>query len=512
MKLTSTDAADFPRALYTAEQTRQLDQLAIDSGIVGIQLMKRAGRAAFEQLLKHFPEPSSITVYCGAGNNAGDGYVIAALAAQRRIPVRLIAVGDPQKLSGEAAEARDYAFQEGVEAEALADVLKKPPTEGVIVDALLGTGISGEVRPAYAEAIEQINQAGLPVLAVDIPSGLEADTGAILGSAVRAALTVTFIGVKQGLLSGRGPALCGELIFAGLGVPESVYAQVPSECRRFVLAEALSALPSRAEDAHKGDFGHVMIIGGDTGYGGAAIMAAEAAARTGAGLVSLATRPEHVAPALTRRPELMVCGVTSGQELEPWLARPTVLVVGPGLGQSPWSEQMLQQALQSGLPVVLDADALNLLAAHRPAVAEARNNWILTPHPGEAARLLQSGTAEVQRDRFAAVATLQQRYGGAVILKGAGSLMRSVEGPTELINAGNPGMASGGMGDVLSGILGGLLAQGLSVTQAAVLGAGLHAEAADLAVGDWGERSLLATDLVPALCQLLQAETGHVRI
>ncbi len=508
MKLTSTDAPDFPRALYTAEQTRQLDQLAIDSGILGIQLMKRAGRAAFEQLLKHFPEPSSITVYCGAGNNAGDGYVIAALAAQRCIPVRLIAVGDPQKLSGEAADARDYAFQEGVKAEALT----KPPSEGVIVDALLGTGIRGEVRPAYAEAIEQINQAGLPVLAVDIPSGLEADTGAVLGMAVNATLTVTFIGVKQGLLSGRGPALCGELVFAGLGVPESVYDQVASESRRLLLTEALAALPARAVDAHKGDFGHVMIIGGDTGYGGAAIMAAEAAARTGAGLVSLATRPEHVAPALTRRPELMVCGVTSGQELEPWLARPTVLVVGPGLGQSPWSEQMLQQALQSGLPVVLDADALNLLATNRPAVAESRDNWILTPHPGEAARLLQSGTAEVQRDRFAAVKSLQRRYGGAVILKGAGSLVRGAEGLTELVSAGNPGMASGGMGDVLSGVLGGLLAQGLNVTQAAALGAGLHAEAADLAVGDWGERSLLATDLVPALCQLLQAETGHGHI
>lgn len=505
MKLTSTDAPDFPRALYTAEQTRQLDRRAIDSGISGIQLMKRAGRAAFEQLLQHFPGPSVITVYCGAGNNAGDGYVIAALAAQRRIPVRLMAVGDPQKLTGEAAQARDYAYQEGVQAEAL----KAPPAEGVIVDALLGTGIRGEVRPAYAEAIDQINQTGLPVLAVDIPSGLDADTGAVLGVAVRASLTVTFIGVKRGLLSGRGPALCGELVFAGLGIPESVYAQVPGECRRLVLAEALAALPARAVDAHKGDFGHVMIIGGDKGYGGAAIMAAEAAARTGAGLVSLATRPEHVAPALTRRPEIMVCGVTSGQELEPWLARPTVLVVGPGLGQSPWSEQMLQQALQSGLPVVLDADALNLLAAQRPSVAEARNNWILTPHPGEAARLLDSVTDQVQQDRFAAVAALQKRFGGAIILKGAGSLVATPDGLTGLVTAGNPGMASGGMGDVLSGILGGLLAQGLSVSRAAELGAELHAEAADLAVGDWGERSLLATDLIPAVCQLLQAEAEH---
>ncbi|WP_051235040.1 bifunctional ADP-dependent NAD(P)H-hydrate dehydratase/NAD(P)H-hydrate epimerase [Marinimicrobium agarilyticum] len=506
MKLTSADASGFPRDLYTAEQTRELDRRAVEAGTAGIQLMKRAGRTAFEQLLNHFPAADRVTVYCGAGNNAGDGYVVAALAAQRRLSVSVITVGEPDKLKGEAAQARDYARQEGVEFMPLGAA----PKAGVIVDALLGTGVSGEVRPHYAEAIEQINQSGLPVLAIDLPSGLAADSGAVLGVAVQATVTVTFIGVKQGLLTARGAALCGELVFARLGVSDAVYDAVPSNCRRLALSEILPTLGRRAPDAHKGAFGHVMVIGGDTGFGGAAIMAAEAAARAGAGLVSLATRPEHVAPMLTRRPEIMVCGVTSGQELEPWLARPTVLVVGPGLGQSPWSEQMLQQALQSGLPLVLDADALNLLAAHQPA-GKARDNWILTPHPGEAARLLQTQTAEVQRDRFAAVHQLQHRYGGAAILKGAGSLVCSEPGRTGLVAAGNPGMASGGMGDVLSGLLGGLLAQGLSVGSAAELGACLHAEAADLAVGDWGERSLLATDLIPAFCQLLSLESENER-
>jgi len=501
MKLTLSEQTPSPEALYTAGQTGELDRLAIQSGIAGIQLMKRAGRAAFRALLKRYPSVEQMTVYCGAGNNAGDGYVIAALAAEQRLPVRLIAVGDPQKLTGEAAQARDYAQQEGVAFESVGAA----PKVGVIVDALLGTGLKGEVRPAYAEAIEQINQSGLPVLAVDIPTGLEADTGHVLGTAVQADATVTFIGVKRGLLTGRGPALCGELIFADLGVPREIYAQLPSDVVPLSLSQGLAQLTRRAADAHKGDFGHVMVIGGDKGYGGAAMMAAEAAARIGAGLVSLATRPEHVAPALTRRPELMVCGVTSGQELEPWLARPTVLVVGPGLGQSPWSEQMLQQALQSGLPLILDADALNLIAANRPAAVEKRDDWVLTPHPGEAARLLGSTSSEVQRDRFAAITELQSRYGGAMILKGAGTLVKGSAGPVGLVSAGNPGMASGGMGDVLSGVLGGLLAQGLSPADTARLGACLHAESADLALGDWGERSLLATDLVPALCQLLQA-------
>jgi len=510
MKLISADPASLPDSLYTAEQVRELDRLAIASGISGAQLMKRAGRAAFTQLLSVHPEPERISVYCGGGNNAGDGYVLAGLAAQRRIPHRLIALSDPDKLKGEAAQARDFALQEGVVPE-LFSPETPPPDCGVIVDALLGTGLKGQVRTDYAQAIAQINATGLPVLAVDIPSGLDADTGAVLGSGVAADWTVTFIGLKRGLFTGRGPALCGQVIFAGLHLSERLYAQVTSRVERLALPNLLAGLPARAADAHKGHFGHVMVIGGDTGFGGAAMMAAEAAARSGAGLVSLATRPEHIGPALTRRPELMVCGVTSGQELEPWLERPDVLVVGPGLGRSPWSEQMLQQALNSGLPLVLDADALNLLAAQRPAAAQARDNWVLTPHPGEAARLLGCRGMDIQADRFAAVTELQSRYGGAVILKGAGSLVLGETSPGEdgsigLVTAGNPGMATGGMGDLLSGLVGGLLAQGLSPTQSARLGASLHAEAGDLAVGDWGERSLLATDLITPLCQLLQAD------
>lgn len=490
--------------LYTASEVYALDAAAIAGGIPSIQLMKRAGRAAFELLLERFPAPALISVYCGAGNNGGDGYVLAALAAQRKLSVQVIQLTAPEKLSGEARQAYDFAVQEGVNILSFAQAVA--PSSGVIVDALLGIGLRGAPAGEFAAAIEQINSTGLPVLALDIPSGLDADTGAVAGSVVQAHITISYIALKRGLLTGRGPAVCGELVLADLDVPASTYAEVLPSVERLNLAELLPLLPPRAADAHKGDFGHVMVIGGDTGYGGAALMAAEAAARTGAGKVSVATRPEHVFAIIARRPEIMASGVVSGQELEVLLARPTLLVVGPGLGRTPWSEQMLQQAIKSGLPLVLDADALNILAEGRvvPVAGHQQHSaWLLTPHPAEAARLLGITTAEVQADRFAAARAISSRYNASVILKGAGSLVASVDELIGVVTDGNPGMASGGMGDVLSGILGGLMAQGLSAHDAARLGAVVHACAADLAAEDLGQRSLLATDLIPYLGQLL---------
>lgn len=490
--------------LYTSSEAYALDAAAIASGIPSIQLMKRAGRAAFDLLVERFPAAELVSIYCGGGNNGGDGYVVAALAAQRLLPVQVIQLTAPEKLTGEARQAYDFALQEGVRMQPFAQAVA--PTTGVIVDALLGIGLRGAPTEEFAQAIEQINRSRLPVLALDLPSGLNADTGAVSGCAVQAQVTMSFIALKRGLLTGRGPAVSGELVLANLDVPAVAYNGVSSSAERLVLNELLELLPARAADAHKGDFGHVMVIGGDTGFGGAALMAAEAAARTGAGKVSVATRPEHVAAILARRPEVMACGVVSGQELEPLLARPTLLVVGPGLGRSPWSEQMLQQAVKSGLPLVLDADALNILAEGRvvPAAAQQQHSsWLLTPHPAEAARLLGITTAEVQADRFAAVRALGARYNASVILKGAGSLVAAADGLVGVVTDGNPGMASGGMGDVLSGILGGLMAQGLSAHDAARLGAVVHACAADLAADDMGQRSLLATDLIPYLGQLL---------
>lgn len=485
-----------PIALHTAAGSRALDRLAIDQlGIPGAHLMQRAGRAAFAALLRRWPEVGQIHVLCGTGNNGGDGFVIAALAKARGIPVWLWQVGDPAKIGGDALLAKQMAEREGVVGQPFdAGALK----HGVIVDALLGTGLGGAVRPPFADAIAAINASRLPVLAVDIPSGLCSDTGSELGVAVRADLTVTFIALKQGLLTGRGPALCGELLFDDLQLPADLLAQVEPSARRLDLAELNRLLPRRARDAHKGHFGHLLVVGGDHGFGGAALMAAEAAARLGAGLVSVATRAEHLAALLARRPEVMAHAVRSGQELAPLLARASAVVIGPGLGQSSWGEQLLAAALASALPLVVDADALNLLARLPPV---RRDDWLLTPHPGEAARLLGSDTAAIARDRFAAVRALQQRFGGAVILKGSGSLVADEMG-VSICPYGNPGMASGGMGDVLSGVLGGLLAAGEAIGDVARLGVCLHGRAADLAAAEQGERGLLATDLIPRLQRL----------
>jgi NAD(P)H-hydrate epimerase len=488
--------------LFTAAQTRELDRIAIEEhGISGIRLMTRAGQAAFDLLLRRWPDPAHLHVFCGVGNNGGDGYIVAALAAERGIPTSVYQVGDAAKIRGDALEARVHALSSGVDVFAL----ETEPSlrEGVIVDALLGTGLSGEVRPAYAFAIGCINNSGLPVLALDVPSGLCSDTGRDLGSVVKADCTITFIACKRGLLTGAAVRYRGDLEVCDLEVPAGCYAALEADGERLDLEDCLLSMPPLPADAHKGLLGSAVLVGGDHGFAGACAMAAEAAARCGAGLVSVATRPDHVAAIVARRPEVMARGIVGATELVELLSGASAVAVGPGLGQSPWSEQLLHKVLDSSIPLVVDADALNMMARLPANPALHRENWILTPHPGEAARLLQVSTVEIEADRFAAVRGLQQRYGGVVILKGSGTLVCA--GQRVFVSTyGNPGMASGGMGDVLSGVLVSLLAQGLAPLQAACLGVCLHGQAADLAAGKT-PRGLLATDLMPHLRQLLGA-------
>jgi NAD(P)H-hydrate epimerase len=368
------------------------------------------------------------------------------------------------------------------------------------VDAILGTGLEREVEGLWREAIEAMNAHPAAILALDIPSGLHADTGAILGAAIQAAATLTFIGLKQGLFTGQGPACCGALSFAGLGVPSDIHSIIHPACWRYTGEDLPALLPRRPRSAHKGHFGHVLVIGGDLGLAGAARLAAEAAARSGAGLVSVATRAVHAGWQAAARPELMFHGVETPDELTPLLSRATVIAIGPGLGREEWGRTLLRAVLASDRPLVLDADALNLLAAE-PAF---RDDWILTPHPGEAARLLKMTPAQVEADRFTAVEDVALRYGGVALLKGAGSLIASQsDGLVALSAAGNPGMASGGMGDVLTGVIAALVAQGLAPFAAAQAGAYLHGQAGDLAAQAGGERGLVATDLLPFLRQLV---------
>ncbi len=490
-----------PRLLYSAEGTRELDQRAIAAGIPGERLMDRAGSGAFAVLRRNWPEGRRILVLCGAGNNGGDGWVVARLAQEAGLKPVVHALVPEQRLQGDARTMAERARVEGV------PVIEGEPEDlsgfDLVVDALLGTGIRGAPREPFDRVIRAVNDSGLPVLAVDIPSGLDADTGAAAGAVIEASATVTFIGVKQGLLTARGPACCGRVYFDSLRVPEEVFRAVPASCERPDPDEVNQ--PSRRRDAHKGDFGHVLIIGGDHGYAGAAAMAGQAAARCGAGLVSVATRSEHGGPLVVRQPELMATAVGAPRELDALLERATVLAVGPGLGQQEWGRGLLDRALESGLPMVLDADALNLLAAR--SALPALEGSVLTPHPGEAGRLLGMETAEIQRDRFAALALLVENTGAAVVLKGAGTLVGApgLERPA-LIDAGNPGMATGGMGDVLTGIIAGLLAQGLSAPRAAVTGSLLHGLAADFCAAEHGEQGMLATDLLPWMRTLLNGK------
>lgn len=498
--------------LYTAAQTRELDRLAIqglpdgEPGVPGIVLMKRAGRAALDILQECWPRPEVITVYCGSGNNGGDGYILAALAQERGLPVAVVEVGDAGQRRGDAKLARDFALATGVPFQSLDTAA---PANGVIVDALLGTGLAGAARSPCREAIQSINASGLPVLAIDIPSGLDSDTGAIAGGAqgvaVKADLTVSFIALKRGLFTACGPEHCGEIFYDDLEVAPAIFESVQGEVSRLDLDEERLHLPARKRDAHKGVFGHVLVIGGEQGYGGAALMAAETAARCGAGLVSVATRACHVSGMLARRPELMVHAVDNHHALEPLLAKASVIVLGPGLGREPWAEQLFYHALQytaaHDVPVVLDADALYLLTEKR-LIKTWPARCVLTPHPGEAAHLLGCGVDAVSSDRFAAVQQLATAFRATVVLKGAGTLVASGTS-LALCAYGNPGMASGGMGDVLSGVIAALLAQKFSLCDAAQLGVCVHAAAADELAQAEGERGLLATDLIPVIRRLL---------
>lgn len=489
---------------YRVQDVRELDRQAIElHNIPGLRLMSRAAHAAFDRLNFVWPGIQKLAVYCGTGNNGGDGYLIAALARQRGILTTVYELGNGEKIVGDALSAKSHALEVGVDIKAFDPA--QPVDAEVIVDALLGTGLKRLVTGNYAAAIETINGCGLPVLCLDIPSGLSSDTGRVLGCAIRAAHTVTFIGLKQGLLTGQGPEYCGVIHYSDLAVPSEVFDAVAPSCFRLNLSELQNLLPPRSRDAHKGSNGRVLILGGDKGFGGAVIMASGAATRSGAGLVSVATQESNVSALLSRFPEVMARSVSSGQEINSLAAETDVIVIGPGLGQSSWSEQLMQVACDASKKMVVDADALNLLAEQPGYANIGKQRWILTPHPGEAARLLGISTAEVESDRFAAVRALQQRYGGVAILKGAGTLIADTEN-ISISEYGNPGMATGGMGDVLSGILAALLAQGLSLVEAAKLGVCVHGSAADRAVLNGGEIGLLATDLLLPIRELLNGQ------
>lgn len=494
-----------PANLYSADAVRNLDAITIDEfQISGYELMKRAGKALFNHLQNRYPIAKHIIVLCGSGNNAGDGYVVAKLAMQSGYKVSVVSLIDPAKLQGDAKTAWKDWHSLSHQLVALSQNLVEQAD--VVVDALLGTGLQRDLEGEWAEAVQVINQSDTPVIAVDVPSGLCADTGRVAGYAINATSTMSFVGLKRGLLTHLGVDYCGELLFDDLSIPEGVYKRQLPQAMCLDWVKIRHHLKLRKYSSHKHQHGHVVVLGGDKGMPGAARMAAEAALRAGAGLVTIVSHEEHAAVMLSGRPELMFSASADGHVSSDLLSQATAIVIGPGMMDSTWSRNLLSAALQSHVPKLIDAGALRLLSVEDDG---QRDDWILTPHPGEAASLLGESTSVVQNSRFTSAELLQQKYGGYIVLKGAGSLLQSPKSANEKLPQvcpyGNPGMASAGMGDVLSGVIGSFLAQGYGLEQASQLGLCIHSLAGDLAAKD-GQTGLLASDLFAHIRQLVNAQ------
>lgn len=479
------------KKLYQISQVRLLENIAINNYAMSQQqLMQSAGHAAFSDLIATWPHIQKIVVICGKGNNGGDGYVVANYANENQLEVAIRYVGDIPSPGSSAFEAYMACCKTEIDIKPFD--LHEVYSAELIVDAIFGIGLHRALTSEYVNIIQKMNASNLPILAIDVPSGLNADTGQINGIAVKACVTSTFIALKCGMFTGRGPEFCGKIICHDLSIDPAAFATAQPIAHLIPYQKIHAVLPPRVRDANKGLFGHVLVVGGYHGMAGAARLAAEAALRAGAGLVSVATLPEHVAVITTERPEIMCHGVMNAKELQPLLQKATVVVLGPGLGTFMWSKEMLNSVFSCDKPLVVDADALNLLAEN----PQAKTNWILTPHPGEASRLLHRQVEEIQSNRFESVRALQAKYKGVSILKGAGTLVKSELADIGVCPAGNPGMSSAGMGDVLSGILGGLLAQKISLDDAAEVGVLIHAIAADQLAAKSGERGMIASDLM----------------
>jgi len=499
---------DLTDKLYSVDSVVQLEQIAINqSAIPAYELMKRAGKAVFDLINSRYTKSQKVLVLCGAGNNAGDGYVVARLAKQAGFDVHLLSLIDPTSLKNEALLAyKDWISVADVDTADLSLI----DDADIIIDALLGTGLTREVSGVWADWINAVNQSEKAVIAVDVPSGLVADTGAIAGCAIRAKTTVSFIGLKQGMFTAQAKDVCGEIMYHDLALPDDIYSKVDADAC-LLKAVDYSLLPQRKASSHKGKFGHVLIVGGNVGMPGAVILAATAALRTGAGLVTVLTVTENLEAVITAVPEAMVrtCEPGSLSEVfkESLVNSVTHIAIGMGLGQDDWSLEMLRYCVQLNKTMLIDADALNLIAQHEITV---NTPLVITPHPGEAARLLSTETelnsADIQKNRFDAVKKLYEMFDTgeplSVILKGSGTLIFNGK-KVKVCSLGSPAMAAPGMGDVLSGIVIALLAQGITLSDAAELAVCLHAAAAEKVI-DGKTRGLIASDIIDFLPKVLQ--------
>ncbi len=499
--------------LVGAAEMREIDRAAIvELGIPSLTLMERAGHAVADAAAELAGERGRVVVVCGAGNNGGDGYVAARLLREAGRTVRVVALVGAERLGPDARAVREHAERAGVPVDG--GGLRAPLPAGpgdVVVDAIFGTGLGRPPEGSFAEAIAAIEAArlaGARILAVDVPSGLSADTGHPLGPCVRADRTVTFAFAKRGLAVEPGLSLAGEVTVVDIGIPPEAARRVPTGCELLTEAEARALVPARARDAHKGDAGRLLVVAGSPGKTGAAHLALTGALRGGAGLVTLAARAAVLPFALAGRPEAMSFslagdGPLGRGDLAPLLeaARDVdALAIGPGIPRGPETGELLRALLTgAGKPAVVDADGLNALASEPSLLAGLGVPLLLTPHPGEMARLCGTTIAEVQADRIRIAASRARAWDATVILKGARTVVADPAAPPTVVPTGNPGLATGGTGDVLTGLCGALLAGGFPPAAAGRVAAWVHGRAGDLAAARFGERGLVAGDLGEAI-------------
>ena len=515
------------RPIFTASEMRALDARAIQQlGIPGPRLMENAGAGAAQVIASEFVpiRGKRVLILCGKGNNGGDGFVVARRLTARGARVRVVLVGDRSEIKGDAAVAMKRwrgKITEMAEQQAVAALPGDLADADVIVDALLGTGLTGPARGLFAAAIAAVNRSERPVVALDLPSGLSSDQGAVLGPTVRALLTVTFAGYKRGLLLHPGAANAGRVAVVDIGIPPS---DVEQSIQSFLLEEAdiRQHFPPRRPDSHKGTFGHLLVVAGSIGKTGAAGLTGRAALRSGVGLCTIAT-------AVSQQP--IVAGLGLEAMTEPLPETPTqtisskareriaelasrtdAVALGPGISLDPDTQELIRGLIADVPdPMVVDADALSALAGHLDILHRAAGPRALTPHPGEMARMLGSTIADVQSDRFETVRSFCTEHGVSLALKGAGTVIGGPDGRLFVNPTGNPGMAKGGSGDVLTGMVGAFLARGLDALTALQAGCFLHGMAGDLARAERGEESLLAGDIVESICSAMTGSRGARR-
>ncbi len=499
--------------LVGSAEMHEIDRTAIDAfGIPALTLMDRAGRAVAEAALDAAGPKGRFVVICGGGNNGGDGFVAARLLCGAGRDARVFALVPAEKLSPDARAVREQAQRAGVPIDEGVELAPLDAGVGdVVVDAIFGTGLSRAPEGTFAEAIARIDTArvaGARVVAVDVPSGLSADTGKPLGPCVRADRTVTFGFDKRGLVLHPGAAYAGEVSVADIGIPPEAARRVPVGCELLTDVEVRVLVPPRARDAHKGDAGRLLVVAGSAGKTGAAYLALTGALRGGAGLVTLAARQEVLPFALAGRPEATSAALTgegplSRGDLQPLLEAAKdadAIAIGPGIPRGPETAELIRAFLERArLPAVVDADALNAFAETPSVLALLGVPLVLTPHPGEMARLCGKSIAEVQADRIGIAVDRARAWKATVVLKGAGTVVADPDGPPAIVSRGNPGLATGGTGDVLTGLCGALLAGGLPPPAAGRVAAFVHGKAGDIAAARFGERGLVAGDLGEAI-------------